>query len=87
MNGFLIINGYSFRLTTLSTFSVSDNFAYILANATSKRELALLSAKVHFYFDTSIVLCDKKFNYLEKCSAMFNSNQGSFLKDLQPMVA
>ena len=32
------------------------------ANTISKKELALFSAKVHFYIDTSILLCHKKFN-------------------------
>ena len=32
------------------------------ANTISKQELTLFSTKVHFYVDTSILLCHKKFN-------------------------
>ena len=65
---------------TIKYLVIFGDFAEIWENMVSKRELALLSAKVRICFDTSTVLCDKKIYLSWKLFRTFHFQLGFFLQ-------
>ena len=65
MDSLIIINGYSFEIDDVISFSmIFRNFAKIGENKASTQKLQLLGPEVRFCIETLTVLCDNQIQLL-----------------------